>query len=73
MATLDTATARATVTVDIRVSGSWGANCTIGQLQQQASEAAKNAVTRALQNVDGTVIGDVQITSIIHIQPKERR
>lgn len=71
MARSDTATARVTVTLDIAVHGSWGENCTIGQLRDQATESARNVLTNTLEKYDVRIIGQMQVTSVTHVQPEK--
>jgi hypothetical protein len=42
------ATSRVQVTVEIDTGGSWGPDCTIDQIQKQAAEEARSALTRGL-------------------------
>lgn len=50
------ATVRVRVVVDVPVSSSWGADCTLGQIHAQATEAAttmvSNALTRGMRVVE---------------------
>lgn len=66
----DTATARVTLTIDIRVNGSWGEECTIGQMRDQAKAAAEGAIKRAMQNYDAKIIGEMKVASVIQIEGK---
>lgn len=68
----DVATARVKITVDIRVNGSWGKNCTIGQLVDQASSGAINNLNKALADYDIRVIGNPEVSMVTHLQPKVR-
>lgn len=50
-----TATAVVTLTLEIKVDGSWGDNCTIGQINDQASQEAIGFIR---QNCQAKVVRD---------------
>ncbi len=64
-----TAYARASVTIEIEVSGRWGKDCTLEQVNSQAMAAAFGALRQTLSStVSGQrmkIVGEPVITTII--------
>lgn len=65
----DIATTRVQVTVDVRVNGSWGRDCSLGQIQDQASAGAINNLRKALEPVDVVIVGEPRVTMVVHVKP----
>lgn len=70
------ATSRVTVTVEIDTGGSWGADCTVEQVQKQAADAARAALMRGLvidlqtmsnstQKTTARIVGEPKILAIL--------
>lgn len=66
----DVATARVKLTLDVRVNGTWGRDCSIGQLVEQATKAAINIIHNELKHSDANIIGTPEVTMVTHIKPK---
>ena len=45
-------TARVTITMDIEVSGTWGKDCSLAQIQKQATDEAHGFISTAFHKVD---------------------
>ncbi len=61
-----TTSAKVTVTLELSNLGSWGPNCTTGQVHDQASEAALGRLNRLFKDhFDSTkIIGQVKVEAI---------
>ena len=61
-----TTSAKVTVTLELSNLGSWGPNCTTGQVHDQASEAALGRLNRLFKDhLDSTkIIGQVKVEAI---------
>lgn len=59
-------TARATVTIEIdEVGGTWGPECTVGQVRMQATEAVHEMIRNHLAKNSVRIIGKPEITFIL--------
>jgi len=71
MSAVRTIQARATVilTVEVRIGCSWGEECTVRQVHDQASSAAVGAIRRLIElattNPKISLVGDPQPTAIL--------
>lgn len=61
------AAARVTLTIDIAVPDSWGTECTVAQVQQQAKESALGILRRmkANQPADYQIVGEPIVRAIL--------
>lgn len=63
------ASAVVTVTVEVQANGSWGPDCSVAQVHQQAGHEAVNAVRTALRNAGYAtrmkVVGEPEIRTVI--------
>lgn len=62
------ATARVQVTIEIDAGSSWGPDCTVAQIQQQAGEEATRRLVDlvAAARVKANIVGTPKVTTIIH-------
>ena len=56
--------AEATIRVKVMNLGSWGDECTAGQIKDQARRAAMRKLTELLDNVDFEIIGQPEIRMV---------
>lgn len=61
-----TTSAKVTVTLELSNLGSWGPNCTTGQVHDQASEAALGRLNRLFkEHLDSTkIVGHIKVEAI---------
>jgi hypothetical protein len=61
-----TTSAKVTVTLELSNLGSWGPNCTTGQVHDQASEAALGRLNRLFkEHLDSTkIVGRIKVEAI---------
>lgn len=61
------ARARVTVTLEIEVTDSWGTDCTVQQVHQQATESALGVIRRVKDRgyVDYRIIGEPTVLTVI--------
>jgi len=64
------ATSRVTVTVEIDTGGSWGADCTVEQVQKQAADSARAALMKGLVLDLNSMGKDTKTTARIVGEPK---
>ncbi len=64
------ATSRVQVTVEIDTGGSWGAECTVEQIQKQATDAARSALMKGLVLDLQKMGSDTKTTARIMSEPK---
>jgi hypothetical protein len=62
-----TASAVVEVTLSVRNLGSWGPDCTAGQIQKQAVEAARNRVAKLLQGQDEVTLSGVARVTLVTV------
>lgn len=58
------ATAKVTLTVEIQVSSTWGDDCAISQVYDQAEKAARGAIVNAIGS-RVTIIGTPKVEAIM--------
>ena len=62
------ATARVTVTVEIRVDDAWGEDCSMGQIVRQATESARGVLSRMRKKPEHplpfTIVGEPTVKAI---------
>lgn len=59
-------TARVRITLDIAAGSSWGDECTIQQVHEQAKRETVARIRTALQKTDFVLVGEPEITVITH-------
>ncbi len=60
-----TASAIVTVTVEVPVPGGWGSDCTIEQVNRQASEKAQSMLNNAIGPTKFRLVGDPKVKKVI--------
>ena len=64
-----TARARAVVTVEIPIGGTWGSECRLSQVHDQAADEARGAIRNALTSVHRPagfrIVGDIVVTAVL--------
>lgn len=57
--------AKVVVTLEVMETGSWGADCTIGQVHQQAADVAIDKIKRMIGDRAGVrLLGEPKVTSV---------
>ncbi len=64
MSKMTTARAVVTVTLELRVSGSWGEDCTIAQVYRQAEASARGIIRNKL-GTDVQIKGEPKVTAVM--------
>lgn len=58
-------TARVTVTIDMAVGDTWGPECNLAQVRDQATETALGRLNRALDGRDWQIVGKPIVKAIM--------
>ena len=64
--TIPSATVRVRIVVEVRASGTWGPDCTLGQIHDQALESAGAILGRALGAAPVRIIETIATDVIVH-------
>jgi hypothetical protein len=62
------ATVRVRLVVEVKTSGAWGADCTIGQIQKQGVESATAIVQRQLGAAGIRIVGVSAVDMVVNCE-----
>ncbi len=62
--------ARVTLTVEMNIRSSWGEQCTVAQVRDQAEREAREMLRSELKPTEFRIIGEPVVTAIMHTASK---